>query len=121
MTIPLATLKAQVRAQKTLIPALYGGVDFEVVPERFARDARDRSLLPDTFAEKHRARSLADADAVERMLAYTMLGDGGLVRRIDELLVSYGNAEYATDPSKYAVSRGAATGGGATEPRPAVA
>lgn len=75
MTISLAALKAQVRSQRTLIPALYGGVDFDVVPERFTRDPADKSLLPDGFAQKHRARILADTDAVDRMLAYTMLGD----------------------------------------------
>ena len=37
MTTPLSGLKARVRAQKTAIPALYGKVDFETVPERFTR------------------------------------------------------------------------------------
>jgi hypothetical protein len=74
-TTPLAELKAQVRAQKTLIPRLYGNVDFDVVPERFTTEPRAKSQLPDRFAEKHRARILGDAGKVERQLAYTMLGD----------------------------------------------
>lgn len=75
MTQSLADLKAQVRAQKTLIPSLYGDIDFEIVPERFTTDPNVASLLPPRFARKHRARILADKDQMERMLAYTMLGD----------------------------------------------
>lgn len=75
MTMPLASLKAQVRAQKTLIPSLYGDIDFEIVPERFTTDPGAASLLPPRFARKHRDRILADGDQMERMLAYTMLGD----------------------------------------------
>ena len=75
MTISLAALKAQVRSQKTLIPSLYGGVDFETVPERFTRDPNVQSMLPGGFAAKYRGKVLADTDSVERMLAYTMLGD----------------------------------------------
>jgi hypothetical protein len=75
MTISLAALKAQVRSQKTLIPSLYGGVDFEAVPERFTRDVNEKSMLPGNFALKYRGKVLEDTDAVDRMLAYTMLGD----------------------------------------------
>lgn len=74
MTTPLIDLQAQVRAQKTLVPSMYGGVDFETVPERFTADPRVKSQLPDRFANK-RARLLANDDKVQRQLAYTMLGD----------------------------------------------
>jgi hypothetical protein len=70
-----AALKAKVLAQKTLIPSLYGEVDFSIVPERFAGQAGDDSILPGFFARKYRAGILADKDRVERALAYTMLGD----------------------------------------------
>lgn len=75
MTIPLHALQASVLAQKTRIPSLYGKVDFERVPERFAGAMSDKSLLPDSFARKYRAAILADKDRMARALAYTLLGD----------------------------------------------
>ncbi len=75
MPISLSELQAQVREQKTRIPSLYGDVDFNIVPERFAALPEDRSLLPEGYARKHRARLLADEEQVQRSLAYTMLGD----------------------------------------------
>lgn len=75
MNKSLTELKAQVRAQKTLIPSLYGNVDFDIVPERFTTDPQVRSMLPPRFERKYRARLLADTPRVERALAYTMLGD----------------------------------------------
>lgn len=75
MTQSLADLKAQVRAQKTLIPSLYGDIDFDIVPERFTRDPKVRSMLPGRFDRKYRGAILADNERMERMLAYTMLGD----------------------------------------------
>ncbi len=75
MTTPLAELKAQVRAQKTTIPSLYGKVDFEQVPERFTTDPNARSMLVEPLARRYRPGLLRDRDRVERALAYTMLGD----------------------------------------------
>jgi len=75
MTTSLAELKAQVRAQKTAIPGLYGRIDFDRVPERFAAGAHDKSMLPEPFARKYRADILRNPEKVERALAYTMLGD----------------------------------------------
>ncbi|MCB9658991.1 MAG: oxygenase MpaB family protein [Polyangiales bacterium] len=75
MPISLSELQANVRSQKTLIPGLYGGVDFDQVPERFTRDLGVKSMLAEPFATKYRAKVLADAGAVDRMQAYTMLGD----------------------------------------------
>lgn len=75
MTKTLAELKAQVRAQKTLIPSLYGNVDFDIVPERFTTDPNVRSMLPGRFERKYRGKILANDEKIERALAYTMLGD----------------------------------------------
>lgn len=75
MTTSLADLKAQVRAQKTAIPSVYGKVDFEIVPERFTADPHEKSILPGPYARRYRALVLRDPERVERMLAYTMLGD----------------------------------------------
>ena len=74
-TTSLADLKAQVHAQKTDIPRLYGRVDFDQVPERFTTDVNVKSMLTEPFASRHRAAILKDTDRVERALAYTMLGD----------------------------------------------
>lgn len=74
MTTPLSELQARVRAQKTLVPSMYGNVDFDIVPERFTADLHVKSSLPARFDRK-RVRILADEDKVQRQLAYTMLGD----------------------------------------------
>lgn len=75
MPISLAELQTRVREQKHRIPSLYGDVDFNIVPERFAALPEDRSLLPERYARKHRPGLLADKEQVQRSLAYTMLGD----------------------------------------------
>lgn len=75
LTTSLDALRARVRAQKTEIPAMYGAIDFDRVPERFAAEPFARTMLAEPFARKHRARILRDAEGVERALAYTMLGD----------------------------------------------
>lgn len=74
MAESLAELQARVRAQAAQVPALYGQVDFDVVPERFTADPEVRSQLPERF-RKQRARLLQDTAKVQRQLAYTMLGD----------------------------------------------
>ena len=58
-----ATLKERVRSQRTLLPSLYGQVDFDVVPERFddAREAEPGDLV--------------DAEAIDLIRTCTMLGD----------------------------------------------
>ena len=53
--------------------------------------------------------------AAERIPVVEGMADRWLVKRIDELLVSYGHAEYTTDPSKYAVEKPAH---GAPSPMP---
>ncbi|HET8706550.1 MAG TPA: hypothetical protein VFM46_09640, partial [Pseudomonadales bacterium] len=75
MVMPLEALKAKVRSQKELIPSLYGDVDFDIVPERFAGKLEDSSSLPSHMAKKYRADIVKNKEAMERALAYTMLGD----------------------------------------------
>ena len=71
----LDALRAQVEAQKNLIPSLYGEVDFSITPERFTAERHVRSLLPPEFERKYRAGIIADAERVERARLYTLLGD----------------------------------------------
>jgi hypothetical protein len=78
MASPLSELEARVRAQKTANPAVYGKVDFDIVPERFAREPGAASLLRELSTREERERRpliLADGECVWRALAYTMLGD----------------------------------------------
>src|SRR5437762_12785550 len=78
MASPLSELEARVRAQKTANPAVYGKVDFEIVPERFAREPGAANLLRELSPREERERRpliLADGEQVRRALAYTMLGD----------------------------------------------
>lgn len=89
MVMPLEQLKAKVAAQKTLIPSLYGEVDFSIIPERFAGKPDDNSTLPGFFARKYRPDILADKERGERALAYTMLGDN-VADAYAALMPSYG-------------------------------
>ncbi len=41
MPIDIAAVRARVAAQKTALPALYGDVDFDAVPERIPQDPAD--------------------------------------------------------------------------------
>src|SRR5690554_8148585 len=72
MSTSLADLRARVVAQKTLIPSLYGGIDFDITPERFADHIDDECSLPEKFSRKYRAAVLADKERLERARAYTM-------------------------------------------------
>lgn len=74
MTLTLEQLRTKVASQKTNLPALYGDVDFSIKPERFA----DELVLEGPSQSKFdamRPKLLADTEKVERMRAYTMLGD----------------------------------------------
>lgn len=75
MITPLVDLQAQVLSQKTRIPSLYGGVDFSIVPERFAGGLADTTMMPPSMARHQRAAIVADKARMDRALAYTMLGD----------------------------------------------
>lgn len=75
MAITLQQLEQQVLAQKTLVPELYGNIDFTHTPERFCAEPHSKTLLPDSYAKRYRADLLADAERVERARLYTLLGD----------------------------------------------
>jgi hypothetical protein len=74
MPASIAELREKVAAQRDRVPAMYGKVDFTTTPERFCTDLCVRSLL-DTRGTAKRAKVLADKDLLERLRAYTMLGD----------------------------------------------
>lgn len=75
MKTSLEALRAQVYAQKELVPSLYGDIDFSITPERFSADADVKSLMPRKFEKKYRGDILQDKERVERARLYTMLGD----------------------------------------------
>ena len=64
----------QVRAQAVVTPAIYGAVDFDAVPERFAGAAGDPNELR-TVGEAERAQLLADDRLMTLIRAYTFMGD----------------------------------------------
>lgn len=74
MTLTLDQLRTKVASQKTNLPALYGDVDFAIKPERFADELVLENPPNAAFAEM-RPKILADVERLERMRAYTMLGD----------------------------------------------
>lgn len=75
MTMTLEELRAKVYAQKEKVPAIYGNIDFDKIPERFTDDPDAKSMLPKEIAKKFRGKILADKERVERARLYTMLGD----------------------------------------------
>lgn len=70
----IAAIAAKVRSQADLLPALYGQIDFDTPPERFADGQNDRTELSEVKGKK-RAEYLADAELVARIREYSMLGD----------------------------------------------
>lgn len=70
----LEALRERVESQKERIPAIYGNVDFSMIPERFAAKADDQSTLSGRYAAD-RAGLLADTDRIEFIRRYTMMGD----------------------------------------------
>lgn len=72
--LTLEELRSKVASQRTILPQLYGDIDFAVTPERFADEAV--IVGPDRSRNDHlRPLIMADTEKVERMRAYTMLGD----------------------------------------------
>lgn len=80
MPTPIAELRRKVAAQKADNPAMYGAVNFDVVPERLLVPERlsagdiaisELRTYPDVAA-----KLLEDSALMERMAAYTMMGDG---------------------------------------------
>jgi hypothetical protein len=67
-------LDDKIASQRERIPVMYGQFDFSVPPERFTRDLDVESTLPKELSHK-RQRLLADAQRVELMRAYTLIGD----------------------------------------------
>ncbi|HTU63533.1 MAG TPA: hypothetical protein VMF89_33955, partial [Polyangiales bacterium] len=67
-------LDDKIAKQRELVPVMYGKFDFSVSPERFTRELAHESTLPRELSHK-RAGLLADAERVELMRAYTMIGD----------------------------------------------
>jgi hypothetical protein len=74
MTLTLAQLKDKVASQREQLPALYGDVDFSIKPERFADEPVIESG-PKSPSDHLRPQIMANTGLVERMRAYTMLGD----------------------------------------------
>ncbi|HEX5006038.1 MAG TPA: oxygenase MpaB family protein, partial [Hyphomonadaceae bacterium] len=72
--LTIEELRAKVASQREKLPALYGDVDFSIKPERFA----DEPVItgPDKSRNDHlRPEIMKNTALVERMRAYTMLGD----------------------------------------------
>lgn len=67
-------LRERVRRQRDELPVLYGGIDFDLVPERLALGPDDESDLPG-HVKVSRADLLADHDLVALLTTATMLGD----------------------------------------------
>ncbi|WP_199554956.1 oxygenase MpaB family protein [Sandaracinobacteroides hominis] len=65
---------AAVRAQKQLVPELWANFDFEADPERFTTDPAAKSSLSPRYAAK-RAEILANTELVDRLRAYSRMGD----------------------------------------------
>jgi mpaB/rubber oxygenase-like protein len=63
-----------VLAQKTAIPAIYGDVDFSILPERYVSDDSIIDSLPTRY-KRYAERALSDPARVEKIRNYTMTGD----------------------------------------------
>lgn len=70
----LDNLWARVESQRERVPAMYGKVDFRAIPERFTATPGDATALSGKY-DRDRDALLADADRVEFIRAYTMIGD----------------------------------------------
>ncbi|MEQ6901582.1 hypothetical protein [Nocardioides sp. YIM 152588] len=67
-------LRAATASQKVDLPLIYGSIDFATLPHRFTTDpAVPAQMRPDM--ESQRPRLLANAELVDRIAGYTMLGD----------------------------------------------
>lgn len=65
---------ARARRQAAQIPAIYGNIDFDRMPERFTASLGDESSVRGPLA-KHRPELLANDARVAMIAAYTMTGD----------------------------------------------
>lgn len=69
-----ASLWDAVLAQREAVPALWENFDFRAPAERFTTEPGVKSILPVTHAGK-REKILANTELVERLRAYSMMGD----------------------------------------------
>jgi len=70
MTTALEQVRARVASQKTLLPSLYGRIDFDRMPERFTEDPSQ------AIVQDRAPMGVAMTDhELELVRAYTMLGD----------------------------------------------
>lgn len=67
-------LRERVRRQRDELPGMYGGIDFDRVPERLALGPDDETDLP-PYVKVTRAELLADTELVDVMSTATLLGD----------------------------------------------
>jgi hypothetical protein len=74
MNISVAELTEKTRAQATLVPSIYGRIDFSSAPERFTVNPEDQTELGPQFAAR-RAELLANQAIVDLVRAFTLRGD----------------------------------------------
>ena len=74
MPTPIAELRQRIAAQAADNPAMYGGVDFTLHPERLLLDG-DVAGSELRGYPKAAARLLENTELMERMAAYTLMGD----------------------------------------------
>ena len=60
--------------QKESIAAIYGDVDFSILPERYVNDADVGNSLPPRY-KRYAESALSDPARVEKIRNYTMTGD----------------------------------------------
>ena len=63
-------VRARVLSQKTLLPALYGGFDFDALPERYTEEAAQAVVQ-----DRAPGGVAVTEDDLARVRHYTMLGD----------------------------------------------
>lgn len=74
MAISITELRGKVASQRSLIPEMYGAIDFGLRPQRFTDEPDAATTIWPALADT-RPRLLADRDKVARIEAYTLLGD----------------------------------------------
>lgn len=74
MPTPIAELRQRIAAQRTDNPAMYGAVDFGIQPERLLLDGDVAGSELRSYP-KVAARLLENTALMERMAAYTLMGD----------------------------------------------
>lgn len=70
----IETLRERVRRQATELPVMYGGIDFDAVPERLALEPDAETDLPPQV-KVTREELFADTELIDLMATATMLGD----------------------------------------------